>query len=263
MADGQPTTIYEVCETALNPEPPPDGVPDGFRMNYNTDYVSNPALKARQRVRDNTIDTPILSWKQAYDDTMEAADTVAARHFPELHCSPYVDAGGREIPITDTENKRDRKYKPYTDGLNPKKRQRMRDQELYRAPIRQLKDMFAGNITEVGAALLDLALGVKVLRTTPQGMVEVYDTPPDPKAIDMILNRIMGKATEHKEVEHSGETRNVHIVIPHNDRPLDAKVRVSVPDKTLEEKRTELEATFATEAEYEAEFMPEDRSDGN
>lgn len=91
--------------------------------------------------------------------------------------------------------------------------------ELYDRPIRKAEKVLADRLPEVAEALVELALGVRATRQNRDGTEEVYTTLPDRAAAEAILNRIIGKPTEHKEIDKR-ETRKttVQILMPDNFR---------------------------------------------
>jgi hypothetical protein len=86
---------------------------------------------------------------------------------------------------------------------NPTGRPRKADQNagaVARAE-RQIRDRLPSLIDN----MLALADGVWVEEITLEGQRNVYKRPPDRAANQYLIDRIMGKPTERREIEHSGK----------------------------------------------------------
>jgi hypothetical protein len=71
---------------------------------------------------------------------------------------------------------------------------------LYAAPIRSAEDRIVDHLPQIVDAMIDLALGVRVEERSEDGGARVYQRPPDRQAGAGLLDRIMGKAVERKEI---------------------------------------------------------------
>jgi hypothetical protein len=76
------------------------------------------------------------------------------------------------------------------------------NKELYHADIRKAEHKIKDRLPEIVEAQIALALGVMVEDTNPiTHEVAVYQKPPDAKAGQYLMDRLMGKPTERKEVD--------------------------------------------------------------
>lgn len=131
--------------------------------------------------------------------TPQPGDLVTHENLPAMRSYPQgVDANGIETTSGVLENATDR--------------------SRYRHEARRAKEIIAANLHHVTEALIKRAVGCKRVRTTRDGVEEVYDELPDVHAAEILLNRLMGKPVEFKEVEETTRSQTVHIFIPHNDR---------------------------------------------
>jgi hypothetical protein len=67
-------------------------------------------------------------------------------------------------------------------------------------PIATAEGRIVDRLPQLIDNLFSLADGVTVQEETPQGGPRVYTRPPDRQANEYLINRIMGKPTERKEV---------------------------------------------------------------
>ena len=67
--------------------------------------------------------------------------------------------------------------------------------------ITKAEKRIADRLPELIDNMLELAGGVTVQETDFDGGVKVYTRPPDFKANEYLINRIMGKPTERREIE--------------------------------------------------------------
>lgn len=72
--------------------------------------------------------------------------------------------------------------------------------ERHATAIDQAEAKVCDHLPQLVDHMLKLAYGIKQTRKTPQGKVEVYDVPPNYKALAYLIDRIMGKATERQEI---------------------------------------------------------------
>lgn len=99
--------------------------------------------------------------------------------------------------------------------------------EQYVKPIRESTDLIASNMVRVTQALIDAAIGYKMtVRNKKTGDIEdVYDRPPDVRAGEILMNRLMGKPEDSKRDDNDGQTTNtIHIYIPTNGREASQEV---------------------------------------
>jgi hypothetical protein len=73
--------------------------------------------------------------------------------------------------------------------------------ERYGGHIRRCEDLIADRLPKVLDSLFALADGVTVAEATEQGE-RIYRKPPDRRACEYLVNRILGRPVE--QVEHSG-----------------------------------------------------------
>ncbi len=191
-------------------------------------------------------------------ELLDNADAVAWRHFPETYSSPLpsstteqsqtsqpiqpkkqyvmIDQWGNPVPIAATEMGASSPYNPsrlardeYHTALAATQSsnlslstQRPRYQELYAEPIKKVSDHIANKLEDIARAIIDVALGTKCIRHNSNGEeIDVYDRPPDYRAAANLLDRIMGRPTEYKEIESTLDAQSkVLIYIPDNQRPI-------------------------------------------
>lgn len=77
---------------------------------------------------------------------------------------------------------------------------RPRKADKYGGHIAQAEDLIADRLPDLIENLLVLAKGVRMKDVGADGTVEYYTEPPNFKANEYLLNRIMGKPTERHEV---------------------------------------------------------------
>lgn len=77
---------------------------------------------------------------------------------------------------------------------------RPRKRVQYAGQIAKAEKRIADHLPEVVDRMLELAAGVTVQDDDPDGGVTVYSKPPDREAAKYLLDRIMGKPTERKEL---------------------------------------------------------------
>jgi hypothetical protein len=77
--------------------------------------------------------------------------------------------------------------------------------EKYKQPINKAERRIVDRLPDLIDSLLDLATGVQVEEVGDDGEPRVYTRPPDRKAAEYLVNRIMGIPTARIEVENSGE----------------------------------------------------------
>jgi len=75
--------------------------------------------------------------------------------------------------------------------------------EKFAGPIADAEKQIADRLPEIIDWMFELAEGVTVQESMPNGGTKTYTRPPDRQANEYLLNRIMGKPTEHHEI--SGE----------------------------------------------------------
>lgn len=160
--------------------------------------------------------------KDAVKDLISVADSVARMQFTWLTTGlhPYVDRYGEAVPIADAEDS-----KRATEDIARLKQERspepevplvkMRNPDLYVRPNRLATDLMAARIMDVTQALIARAVGCKAINKDG----DVYDLPPDVKAIEVIMNRLMGRPDVYKvEEQRVDVNKNIHIFIPDNGR---------------------------------------------
>ena len=79
---------------------------------------------------------------------------------------------------------------------------RPRKSEKHKGQIAKAEKRIADKLPEIADRLIELALGVWVEERDEEGVRNVYREPPDLKAVNIALERIMGKPRQ--AVEHSG-----------------------------------------------------------
>jgi hypothetical protein len=84
---------------------------------------------------------------------------------------------------------------------------RPRSRDLYGNEVRAAEEKIKDRLPEIVDAQIELALGVKVEAIdATTGEVSVYRKPPDHKAGEALMNRIMGKVTDQVDVTSNGES---------------------------------------------------------
>src|SRR5687767_14639514 len=109
------------------------------------------------------------------------ADVIAMRHFPDHYGDryPYVDRYGRPVAVVDTEKYALAKYKVYGKQGRVGRPTADKIREVYARPIEIMLDIFASYNEQLALAMVDAALGAKVIRTDEYGNdIEVYERPP-------------------------------------------------------------------------------------
>lgn len=162
-------------------------------------------------------------------DLEKILDKVAYAHWPGEFTLDgnhhFVDRFGNPVAEASTRRKenreRDRQERAERrEEVGKESTRNIKDSERYAKPIRLIKDLIADNAMQIAQAMIDVAVGAKVIRKDDQGNeIGVYDKLPDVKAATDLLTRIMGKPTEYKEVEiNSNVNKKVTIYIPDNGR---------------------------------------------
>lgn len=82
-------------------------------------------------------------------------------------------------------------------------RGRPRKSEKYGGHIVAAQDIIADRLPSLLDNMFELAYGVTVQEATPDGGSRIYTRPPCRQSNEYLINRILGKPTEH--VEHTGE----------------------------------------------------------
>lgn len=77
---------------------------------------------------------------------------------------------------------------------------RPRKTEVHEAPIAAAERRIGDHLPEVIDSLLELALGVTVEEPDGNGGVRVYRRPPNYRACSYLIDRVMGKPTDKREV---------------------------------------------------------------
>jgi hypothetical protein len=91
--------------------------------------------------------------------------------------------------------------------------------EKHAAVIEAAEDQIAGRMTEIIAAQFELALGVTVQETDPAtGGVTVYTEPPNAKAGQYLIDRILGKPVQHVQDEDAEDKLTVYGQLIHELR---------------------------------------------
>lgn len=91
--------------------------------------------------------------------------------------------------------------------------------EKYARPINAAEKKIADHLPLIVDALLELAQGVHVEATTPEGEPIVYQKPPDRGAAEYLLDRIMGKPMQRQEI--SGDATKPIVVKVLNGASMD------------------------------------------
>lgn len=87
--------------------------------------------------------------------------------------------------------------------------------------IAKSQAIIAQNLTALTRAAIDVGLGHKQIQYDKKTgeQIGVYDTPPDAKTIFGLMDRVMGKPTEVKEVQQeTTQKHQVHLFLPDNGR---------------------------------------------
>ena len=86
--------------------------------------------------------------------------------------------------------------------------------------IARAEKVIADRLPELIDNLFDLAAGVLVQHVGKDGVVDVFERPPDRQANEYLINRIMGKPTERAEVTgpSGGPVEVVTFYLPDNGR---------------------------------------------
>lgn len=93
---------------------------------------------------------------------------------------------------------------------------RKKTREKFETEVNKAEKKIANKLPWLVDRMLELAGGVKCADYDLEGNPNVYDKAPDRQAIEYLLNRILGKPTEHQEIE-GGETTKVEINIAPQD----------------------------------------------
>lgn len=101
--------------------------------------------------------------------------------------------------------------------------------EKFATAINRAEKQIADRLPELLDNMFRLAMGVVIQETDHDGETLVYQKPPDYKSNEYLINRILGKPTEHQEVSAPG------------GEPL-------FPTLTLEEKQHAMTAYAAQQA---------------
>src|SRR5690242_360996 len=72
--------------------------------------------------------------------------------------------------------------------------------EKFKIPIAKAEKKIADKLPWLIDQAMELAEGVVVQERDKEGGLRIYQRPPDMKAIAYLVDRIMGKATERKEI---------------------------------------------------------------
>ncbi len=72
--------------------------------------------------------------------------------------------------------------------------------EKFKVPIAKAEKKIADRLPWLIDQAMELAEGVVVQERDREGGLRIYQRPPDMKAIAYLVDRIMGKATERKEI---------------------------------------------------------------
>jgi len=78
---------------------------------------------------------------------------------------------------------------------------RPRKATLYQSAIREAEQKVADRLPHIVDKLLELVDGVYVVQHTKDGEERIYVQPPDRQAAIHLLDRIMGRPTEHVELD--------------------------------------------------------------
>ena len=89
---------------------------------------------------------------------------------------------------------------------------RKRKADKYARDINKAEGIIRDRLPDLIGNLMVLADGVKVEREDLDGNTFVYQTPPDRASNEYLINRIMGKPTEHieQDTEVSGQVKVVN-----------------------------------------------------
>lgn len=96
--------------------------------------------------------------------------------------------------------------------------------ERFARPIARAEKAIADNLQAIIKAQIGLALGIWVEETDKDGKRIVYSTPPDRKAGEYLINRILGRPTEHHEIDVNNEAPLLVtevVVNKTHDRPME------------------------------------------
>lgn len=105
---------------------------------------------------------------------------------------------------------------PFKPGQSGNPQGKKRKAERFARPIAAAEKRIADALPELVNLKLELARGVLVEDVNPvTGERGVYQKPPDGKAIEYLIDRIMGKPTQRQE--HSGEIGSYRIDIGGDD----------------------------------------------
>jgi hypothetical protein len=88
---------------------------------------------------------------------------------------------------------------PGTGGARPGAG-RKRKAQKFETQIQKAENMIADRLPWLIDKAMELAEGVAVEKQSPIGVPVVYQLPPDMGAIKYLVDRIMGKATERREL---------------------------------------------------------------
>jgi len=88
-------------------------------------------------------------------------------------------------------------------GARPGAGRKPRD-EKFKLPIAKAEKRIADRLPMLIDRMFELSEGVLVEEIDRDGTPRIYQRPPDYKAIEYLVNRIMGKPTERQEVSQDG-----------------------------------------------------------
>jgi hypothetical protein len=89
---------------------------------------------------------------------------------------------------------------PFTKGHSGNPAGRTPKRVHFERPIAQAEKRIVDVLPHIVDKMLELVEGVMVQDTDSHGDAVVYQRPPDRAAAEYLLNRIMGRPTEHAEV---------------------------------------------------------------
>jgi hypothetical protein len=103
-----------------------------------------------------------------------------------------------------------------------------RERDRFRAQIEDAHDQIVSNLPLLVETALDIATGVLVEETDRDGETRTYRKEPNPAMLEYLMNRVMGKPTEHLIVSKTVSVED--LILDAARQALEARGEVMVLD---------------------------------